>query len=177
LKYANTNTPLKILDIGTGSGCIGISLAKQLPNATVSVLDVSPKALEIAQHNAQQNQVQLTCIEANVLEWSTTAHTFDIIVSNPPYVRELEKTQMAPNVLNHEPHLALFVENDKPLVFYEAIVALSKKALKKNGLLYFEINEYLGEDTKALFSLEDFEALKLKSDIFGKPRMICATKR
>tara|TARA_B110000037_G_scaffold98799_1_gene115681 strand:+ start:11527 stop:12375 length:849 start_codon:yes stop_codon:yes gene_type:complete len=177
LKYANTNTPLKILDIGTGSGCIGISLAKQLPNATVSVLDVSPKALEIAQHNAQQNQVQLTCIEANVLEWSTTAHTFDIIVSNPPYVRELEKTQMAPNVLNHEPHLALFVENDKPLVFYEAIVALSKKALKKNGLLYFEINEYLGEDTKALFSLKDFEALKLKSDIFGKPRMICATKR
>jgi release factor glutamine methyltransferase len=98
-------------------------------------------------------------------------------VSNPPYVRELEKTQMAPNVLNHEPHLALFVDNNKPLVFYEAIVELSKKALKTNGLLYFEINEYLGEATKALLSLEDFDGLTLKSDIFGKLRMIRATKR
>ena len=177
LKHANTKTPLKILDIGTGSGCIAISLATQLPNATVSVLDVSPKALEIAQYNAQQHQVQLNSIEANVLEWSATELEFDLIVSNPPYVRELEKTQMAPNVLNHEPHLALFVDNDKPLVFYEAIVELSKKALKTNGLLYFEINEYLGEATKALLSLEDFDELTLKSDIFGKPRMIRATKR
>jgi release factor glutamine methyltransferase len=177
LKHANTKTPLKILDIGTGSGCIAISLATQLPNASVSVLDVSPKALEIAQYNAQQHQVQLNSIEANVLEWSATELEFDLIVSNPPYVRELEKTQMAPNVLNHEPHLALFVDNDKPLVFYEAIVELSKKALKTNGLLYFEINEYLGEATKALLSLEDFDGLTLKSDIFGKPRMLRATKR
>ena len=176
-KTCQHQTPLKILDIGTGSGCIAISLATQLPNASVSVLDVSPKALEIAQYNAQQHQVQLNSIEANVLEWSTTELEFDLIVSNPPYVRELEKTQMAPNVLNHEPHLALFVDNDKPLVFYEAIVELSKKTLKTNGLLYFEINEYLEEATKALLSLEDFDELTLKSDIFGKPRMLRATKR
>lgn len=177
LKQADPNKPLKILDIGTGSGCIAVSLAKHLPNAEVYALDVSPAALEMAQHNAQQNDVQLNCIEANVLEWTNTELSFDIIVSNPPYVRESEKEFMAPNVLEHEPHLALFVENESPLVFYKAIVELSKINLKKEGLLYFEINEYLGDETKALFSLDDFEDVQLKADIFAKNRMMRATKR
>ena len=133
LKQSDTSKPLKILDIGTGSGCIAVSLAKHLANADVYALDVSPAALEMAQYNAQQNAVQLNTIEANVLEWENTELQFDIIVSNPPYVRESEKELMAPNVLDHEPHLALFVENNNPLVFYQAIVALSKKALKKQG--------------------------------------------
>ena len=177
LKQADPNKPLKILDIGTGSGCIAVSLAKHLPNAEVYALDVSSAALEMAQHNAQQNDVQLNCIEANVLEWTNTELSFDIIVSNPPYVRESEKEFMAPNVLEHEPHLALFVENESPLVFYKAIVELSKINLKKEGLLYFEINEYLGDETKALFSSDDFEEIQLKADIFAKNRMMRASKR
>ena len=177
LKQADSSQPLKILDIGTGSGCIAVSLAKHFPNADVYALDVSPAALEMAQYNAQQNGVQLNGIQANVLEWENTELQFDIIVSNPPYVRESEKERMAPNVLEHEPHLALFVENNNPLVFYQAIVALSKQALKKQGLLYFEINEYLGEETKALFSSDDFENVQLKTDVFGKNRMMRASKR
>ena len=177
LNQTDSSQPLKILDIGTGSGCIAVSLAKHLPNAEVYALDVSPAALEMAQYNAQQNGVQLHAMEANILEWTTTELQFDIIVSNPPYVRESEKERMAPNVLEHEPHLALFVENNHPLVFYKAIVTLSTQALKKQGLLYFEINEYLAENTKALCSSDVFEDVQLKTDIFGKHRMICATKR
>ena len=176
LKQTDSSQFLKILDIGTGSGCIAVSLAKHLPNAEVYALDVSPAALEMAQYNAQQNGVQIHAMEANVLEWATPELQFDIIVSNPPYVRESEKEFMAPNVLEHEPHLALFVENNHPLVFFKAIVELSKQALKKEGLLYFEINEYLGENTKALCSLDVFKDVQLKTDIFGKHRMMCATK-
>lgn len=177
LKQTDSSQSLKILDIGTGSGCIAISLAKHLPNAEVYALDVSPKALEIAEYNTQQNAVKLNMIKANVLDWKPTDLSFDLIVSNPPYVRESEKERMAPNVLEHEPHLALFVENDNPLVFYRAIVELGKQTLKKQGQLYFEINEYLGKETQALFSSDTFEDVQLKSDIFGKHRMICAQKR
>ena len=177
LNQADTEQPFKILDIGTGSGCIAVSLAKQLPNAEVYALDVSPAALEMAHYNAQQNAVQLNTIQENILEWKPTDLSFDIIVSNPPYVRESEKKHMAPNVLEHEPHLALFVKNDHPLVFYRAIVELSQQALKKNGRLYFEINEYLGEETQSLFSSYTFEDVQLKTDIFGKQRMLRATKR
>ena len=177
LKQTDSSQSLKILDIGTGSGCIAISLAKHLPNAEIYALDVSPKALEIAEFNAQQNAVKLNMIKANVLDWKPTDLSFDLIVSNPPYVRESEKERMAPNVLEHEPHLALFVENNNPLVFYRAIVELGKQTLKKQGQLYFEINEYLGEETQALFSSDTFEDVQLKSDIFGKHRMICAQKR
>ena len=176
LKQTDSSQSLKILDIGTGSGCIAISLAKHLPNAEVYALDLSPKALEIAEFNAQQNAVKLNMIKANVLEWKPTDLSFDLIVSNPPYVRESEKERMAPNVLEHEPHLALFVENNNPLVFYRAIVELGKQTLKKQGQLYFEINEYLGEETQALFSSDTFEDVQLKSDIFGKQRMIYAQK-
>ena len=177
LKQTDSSQSLKILDIGTGSGCIAISLVKHLPNVEIYALDVSPKALEIAEFNAQQNAVKLNMIKANVLDLKPTDLSFDLIVSNPPYVREIEKERMAPNVLEHEPHLALFVENDNPLVFYRAIVELGKQTLKKQGQLYFEINEYLGKETQALFSSDTFEDVQLKSDIFGKHRMICAQKR
>ena len=177
LKQTDSSQSLKILDIGTGSGYIAISLVKHLPNVEIYALDVSPKALEIAEFNAQQNAVKLNMIKANVLDWKPTDLSFDLIVSNPPYVREIEKERMAPNVLEHEPHLALFVENDNPLVFYRAIVELGKQTLKKQGQLYFEINEYLGKETQALFSSDTFEDVQLKSDIFGKHRMICAQKR
>ena len=177
LKQTDSSQSLKILDIGTGSGCIAISLVKHLPNVEIYALDVSPKALEIAEFNAQQNAVKLNMIKANVLDWKPTDLSFDLIVSNPPYVREIEKERMAPNVLEHEPHLALFVENDNPLVFYRAIVELGKQTLKKQGQLYFEINEYLGKETQALFSSDTFEDVQLKSYIFGKHRMICAQKR
>ena len=177
LKQTDSSQSLKILDIGTGSGYIAISLVKHLPNVEIYALDVSPKALEIAEFNAQQNAVKLNMIKANVLDWKPTDLSFDLIVSNPPYVREIEKERMAPNVLEHEPHLALFVENNNPLVFYRAIVELGKQTLKKQGQLYFEINEYLGKETQALFSSDTFEDVQLKSDIFGKHRMICAQKR
>ncbi|WP_336069006.1 peptide chain release factor N(5)-glutamine methyltransferase [Mesoflavibacter sp. CH_XMU1404-2] len=166
-----------ILDIGTGTGCIAISLAKQLPNANVSAIDFSAKALEIANKNAELNQVDINFIENDILKICDSeldsATKFDIIVSNPPYVRQLEKQQMQDNVLNHEPHLALFVEDDNPLIFYRAITQFATKNLKPNGELYFEINEYLGKEMMALLEKFGFKNIQLKQDLFGKDRMIC----
>jgi|TARA_B110000971_G_scaffold2478_1_gene2710 release factor glutamine methyltransferase len=176
LEKADTKQPIKILDVGTGSGCIAISLAKQLPLAQVYAMDVSLGALSIAKQNAKANGVVVHFIEASVLEWENQDLFFDVIVSNPPYVRESEKEMMSPNVLNHEPHLALFVENNNPLLFYKAIVELSKKNLAKEGLIYFEINEYLAKETTSLFASTFFEEVQLKADIFSKNRMLRAKK-
>ncbi|UAB75399.1 peptide chain release factor N(5)-glutamine methyltransferase [Mesoflavibacter sp. SCSIO 43206] len=166
-----------ILDIGTGTGCIAISLAKQLPNANVSAIDVSAKALEMANKNAQLNQVDIDFIENDILKICNSelnsATKFDVIVSNPPYVRQLEKQQMQDNVLNHEPHLALFVEDENPLIFYRAITQFATKNLKPNGELYFEINEYLGKEMITLLEEFGFKNIQLKQDLFGKDRMIC----
>ena len=115
-------------------------------------------------------------LPASVLEWENQDLFFDVIVSNPPYVRESEKEMMSPNVLNHEPHLALFVENNNPLLFYKAIVELSKKNLANEGLIYFEINEYLAKETTSLFASTFFEEVQLKADIFSKNRMLRAKK-
>ena len=177
LKQANSKQPLKILDVGTGSGCIAISLAKQLPNAEVYAMDVSSGALAIALQNAQNNEVHVNFIEASILEWENLDISFDIIVSNPPYVREGEKEFILPNVLNHEPHLALFVDDHSPLLFYKAIVAMSQLNLVNGGFVYFEINENLAEETKSIFSFDAFEAIQLKKDIFSKNRMIRAKMR
>lgn len=177
LKQANSKQPLKILDVGTGSGCIAISLAKQLPNAEVYAMDVSSGALAIALQNAQNNEVHINFIEASILEWENQDISFDIIVSNPPYVREGEKEFILPNVLNHEPHLALFVDDHSPLLFYKAIVAMSQLNLVNGGFVYFEINENLAEETKSIFSFDAFEAIQLKKDIFSKNRMIRAKMR
>ena len=177
LKQANSKQPLKILDVGTGSGCIAISLAKQLPNAEVYAMDVSSGVLAIALQNAQNNEVHINFIEASILEWENQDISFDIIVSNPPYVREGEKEFILPNVLNHEPHLALFVDDHSPLLFYKAIVAMSQLNLVNGGFVYFEINENLAEETKSIFSFDAFEAIQLKKDIFSKNRMIRAKMR
>jgi release factor glutamine methyltransferase len=169
---------INILDIGTGSGCIAISLAKNIPNAKVYALDVSKDALSVAQQNAQQNNVDITFINANILELNSELNNlqFDVIVSNPPYVRELEKELMHDNVLKHEPHLALFVEDDNALVFYRVIAELSQKLLKENGLLFFEINEYLGDQMKQLLSENKFQDIELRQDINQKDRMTKAVK-
>lgn len=176
-KLVEGDHQFNILDIGTGTGCIAISLAKQLPSANVSAIDVSAKALEIANKNAELNQVGINFIENDILKICDSeldsATKFDIIVSNPPYVRQIEKQQMQDNVLNHEPHLALFVEDENPLLFYRAITQFATKNLKPNGELYFEINEYLGKEMIALLKEFGFKNSQLRQDLFGKDRMIC----
>lgn len=163
---------LKILDIGTGSGCIAISLAKNLPNAQVSALDISAEALNVAKNNAEFNQVTIDFILADVLAIEKLPDTFDVIVSNPPYVRESEKDLMQQNVLSNEPHIALFVENENPLLFYDKIAELAKNHLTENGVLYFEINQYLGAETVDLLKTKGFKNIELKKDIYGVYRMV-----
>lgn len=178
---------INILDIGTGSGCIAISLAKNLPNVDVYALDVSKEALKVAEQNAKLNKVKIKLIEANILElskdssfWEDVASRqmgyFDIVVSNPPYVRNLEKQEIKPNVLDNEPHLALFVEDNNPLLFYKAITEFAVNNLKPNGELYFEINQYLGEETKQLLIDANFKALELRKDLSGNDRMLKGRK-
>ena len=162
---------IKILDIGTGSGCIAISLAKNIPNATVFAIDVSAKALEVAKKNAKINQVSVTFLEKNILETDDLLEQFDIIVSNPPYVRNLEKQEIKKNVLEHEPHLALFVEDFDALVFYRKIAALATKNLNRGGQLFFEINQYLGAEMISLLTDNGFESISLRKDIYGNERM------
>lgn len=167
--------PLKILDIGTGSGCIAIALAKHLPQAEVWALDVSKKALKIAQQNADLNQVTIHFIEADILNSTTLTTKFDCIVSNPPYVKQNEISLMKPNVLNHEPHLALFVSDHNPLLFYDKIADFSKTNLNTNGTLFFEINQYLGMELNALLKRKGFANIELRQDLFKVDRMVKAT--
>jgi release factor glutamine methyltransferase len=166
----------QILDIGTGSGCISISLAKNLPSAKIFAIDVSEKALHVAKKNADFNQVDISFIHQNILETEDLQVSFDIIVSNPPYVRNLEKAEIKKNVLEHEPHLALFVEDYDALIFYRKIAELAQKNLKKNGQLYFEINQYLGKEMVDLLMSIGFVEVALRKDIYGNDRMIMATK-
>lgn len=167
---------ISILDIGTGSGCIAVTLAKHLPTAKVYALDVSENALKLAKVNATNNEVEVEFIEADILDGDLGNMQFDVIVSNPPYVREKEKEAMSANVLNHEPHLALFVKDDDALLFYRKITEISESILKPNGQLYFEINENLGQRTKELLANNSFNNIELKMDIFDKDRMIKAIK-
>lgn len=183
---------LKILDIGTGSGCIAISLAKNLPNAEVFAIDVSEKALEIALKNALINEVKVVFIKTDILliddiknfelfpQELTTQNSqpitqIDIIVSNPPYVRNLEKHEIKKNVLDNEPHLALFVDDNDALIFYRKIAELAQKNLSENGQLYFEINQYLGIETYDLLQKMNFKNIELRKDIYGNDRMICCS--
>ena len=167
---------LKILDIGTGSGCIAISLKKQLPSSKISAIDVSNEALRIAKKNALLNKVDINFIHLDILKTNNLDKLYDVIVSNPPYVRELEKKEMKNNVLNNEPHLALFVDNKNPLLFYNKIAELAKNFLTKNGQLHFEINQYLGKETIILLAEKGFKNIQLKKDIFGNDRIISAFK-
>lgn len=163
---------LTILDIGTGTGCIPISLKKNIPQAEVSAIDVSEEALKVAQRNALENKVEINFILQNILETEDLKQQFDIIVSNPPYVRNMEKQEIKKNVLAFEPHLALFVEDNDALLFYRKIAQLALKNLTPNGLLFFEINQYLGKETIELLEDLGFKNIELKKDIYGNDRMI-----
>lgn len=165
---------LSVLDIGTGSGCIAVSLAKNLKEAVVSAIDISPDALAVAKKNALSNHVTVNFIETDILTASGLPEKFDCIVSNPPYVRQLEKAEINKNVLEHEPHLALFVEDHDPLLFYRKIATLAKSSLTENGILYFEINQYLGNEMTGLLAQLGYKDIILKKDIYGNDRMIRA---
>ncbi|MFB9111006.1 peptide chain release factor N(5)-glutamine methyltransferase [Flavobacterium gyeonganense] len=171
-KIIDKTKKLKILDIGTGSGCIAISLAKNLPNAEVYAMDVSKKAIETAKKNARNNNTKIIFILKSVLELEILKSNFDIIVSNPPYVRHLEKQEIKKNVLDYEPHLALFVDDNDALVFYRKIAELAQKNLLEKGQLYFEINQYLGKEMTELLEKMDFKNIELRKDIYDNDRMI-----
>ena len=174
-KIKNQKSKLKILDIGTGSGCIAIALAKNLPNAQVFALDVSEQALATAKTNAELNQVTIQFLHQSILETEDLGQQFDVIVSNPPYVRELEKQEIKKNVLDNEPHLALFVEDNDALIFYRKIAQLAQKNLNPQGQLYFEINQYLGQEMLDLLHEMGFKNSELRQDIYGNDRMIECT--
>ena len=163
---------LRILDIGTGSGCIAISLAKNIPNSEVFAIDVSVKALAVAEKNSKLNTVSVTFLHKNILETTSLDQKFDIIVSNPPYVRNLEKSEIKSNVLDNEPHLALFVADDDALIFYKKIAELAAANLNPNGQLFFEINQYLGKETLDLLESLGLKNRELRKDIYGNDRMI-----
>lgn len=171
-KLLDKTKKLKILDIGTGSGCIAISLAKNLPNADVYAMDVSKKAIETAKRNANKNKVDVTFLFQDILETEELKCQFDVIVSNPPYVRNLEKEEIKKNVLDYEPHLALFVDDNDALVFYRKIASLAHNNLLENGQLYFEINQYLGKEMIDLLGKMDFINIDLRKDIYDNDRMI-----
>ena len=170
---------LTILDIGTGSGCIPIALKKEIPSAQVSAIDISEKALEMARKNALNNQVEVNFIQQDILQSSNLQISkssnllFDVIVSNPPYVRNLEKHEIKKNVLDYEPHLALFVDDSDALLFYRKIAQLALKSLTPNGKLFFEINQYLGKEMVELVEQLGFKNIELRKDFIGNDRMIC----
>jgi release factor glutamine methyltransferase len=175
-KKSQKSQDVKVLDIGTGSGCIAIALAKNLPNAKVSAIDVSKGALAMAEKNARTNRADVRFIHKDILKTEGLDETFDIIVSNPPYVRHLEKKEIKKNVLNNEPHLALFVDDQDALLFYRKIAALAKNYLSENGKLFLEINQYLGKETMDLLEQTGFSHLELRKDIYGNDRMILAVR-
>ena len=185
-KVKDKSQKVEVLDIGTGSGCIPIAIKANLPKANISAIDVSQQALEVAKRNADLNKVTINFIKVNILEvedlsqlTSSIIHhpsSYNIIVSNPPYVRNLEKREIKKNVLDYEPHLALFVADKEPLLFYRKIAQLALKSLVPNGLLFFEINQYLGKETIELLENLGFKNIELKKDMYGNDRMIRCKK-
>lgn len=169
--FASEEKALKILDIGTGSGCIAISLVKNLPKAQISAIDISEKALEIAKTNAEINNAEINFIQDDILKTEALNGNWDVIVSNPPYVRELEKKEMHRNVLEYDPPTALYVKDNNPLLFYDKITKLAKTALNPGGKLYFEINQYLAEETEKMMQKYSFST-ELRKDLFGNFRML-----
>ena len=165
---------LSFLDICTGSGCIAIALNKHLPDSKAFALDISEKAIEVASINTSANKVNVELHTSDILNENIPwpAIFFDFIVSNPPYVRALEKALMEKNVLDYEPHIALFVKNDDPLIFYRRIIPLASQRLKPNGKLYFEINEEYGQEVRKLMETYCFTDIKVIKDLFGKDRFV-----
>jgi release factor glutamine methyltransferase len=173
----NKNNSLTILDIGTGTGCIAISLRKNMPKSMVLACDISPVCLNYALRNAELNVVEISVLEYDILS-NSEAISFpklDIIVSNPPYVRQTEKLLMEKNVLEYEPELALFVSDDDPLIFYNQIAAFAQANLNEGGRLYFEINEAFGPECSKMLRDKGFSDVQLKKDLNAKDRMIGCT--
>ena len=197
LPLTSNLSPFKLLDIGTGSGCIAVALAKKLKEAEVEAWDVNNDALEIARENAERNGVQVKTSKVDVLDINAnsnsqlstlncqlstlTSHlspltSYNIIVSNPPYICEEEKAEMERNVLEHEPRLALFVPDDDPLLFYRRIAELGLSLLKEKGLLFFEINRRFGEEVIKMLQEKGYREVELRQDMFGNDRMVKAIK-
>lgn len=160
----------KVLDIGTGSGCIAITLQLDMPESKVTAWDISADALDVARENAQQLDANVNFVKQDALNAKPEGE-WDVIVSNPPYICEKEKKDMAVNVLEHEPHTALFVPDADPLLFYRAITRLAVQTLSKGGRLYFEINPIYADDTCRMMRAEGMTAVELRSDMYGKQRM------
>jgi release factor glutamine methyltransferase len=170
------NDPKRVLDIGTGSGCIAISLALETPQSQVSAWDVAAEAIVKAQENADQLGARVIFKQQDVFAWENEDQIWDIIVSNPPYVLNTEKNEMEAHVLDHEPHLALFVSDDDPLVFYRVIGEMAQQRLAPGGFLCFEINRAFGAQNKALAEAQGFENIQLLEDFHGNDRMLIAQR-
>lgn len=167
---SKTSVSPKVLDIGTGSGCIAITLQLDMPESKVTAWDISADALDVARENAQQLGANVNFVKQDALNAKPEGE-WDVIVSNPPYICEKEKKDMAVNVLEHEPHKALFVPDADPLLFYRAITRLAVQTLSKGGRLYFEINPIYADDTCRMMRAEGMTAVELRSDMYGKQRM------
>ena len=173
---SETTKGAHILDIGTGSGCIAISLAKNIPDSNVTAWDISPEALSIAKENNTLNGTNVKFSQVDILSNNTTQHIFDVIVSNPPYIKEVEKKDMHANVLNWEPHTALFVPDNDPLLFYRTIAKKAQTMLVEGGKLYFEINRAYGKETCQMLSDFGYKRIELRKDFADNDRMIRAEK-
>ena len=172
---ASNNTNVSILDIGCGSGCIAITLAKELKNSTVTALDISKEAISLTEENCKMNNCQVECINEDIFNFSDTQ--YDIIVSNPPYICDYEAANMESNVIDYEPHLALFVPDNSPLKFYEKITEYAARNLRSRGKLYFEINRKYGKEMQLLLEKFGFINIELRKDISNNDRMIKGEKR
>jgi release factor glutamine methyltransferase len=168
---------MHVLDIGTRSGCIALGIKSRNPEVIAEAWDVSDEALKTAKENAETNNLDVKFEKVDILNFEPDEKytgRYDVIVSNPPYVRESEKELMEKNVLDYEPHLALFVDDSDPLLFYRVIAVKAKKLLKKGGMIFFEINEAFGEETKKLLENYGYSSVEVKKDINGKDRMVKA---
>lgn len=178
LEDHQTNENLRLIDLGTGSGCIPIAIKKDLKKADISGLDLSHNALDVAKDNADLNEVKVYWIQDDILNFSYKVDKpYDVIVSNPPYITLAEKEQMDKNVVDYDPELALFVFDEDPLLFYKKIADYANEHLKIGGCLYFEINEAFGQETVVMLEEKGFENIILKQDLNGKDRMVRACKK
>lgn len=173
--YGQAEREISVLDIGTGSGCIAISLAKLLPTSKVIAIDKYREALAVAEENAEVNKVDVVFKLLDISDPEPLKMSFDIIISNPPYVRQSEKSQMKKNVTKYEPGSALFVPENDPLIFYRHILKFALKKLRPGGSIYLELNQYLADDTRALFDEKKFSEIELRKDMFDNKRMLKIT--
>lgn len=173
--YLTEQPQARVLDIGTGSGCIAASVALKVPEALVSAMDISTSALQVAERNAITLKANVSFFHADILKYSAD-EKYDLIVSNPPYVRESEKKEMLKNVLEYEPAKALFVTDEDPLLFYHAIIRFAKDGLIDNGAIFFEVNQYLASDVGTLLGKENYKSIQINKDINGNDRFVSAIK-